>query len=64
MSLFAELRRRNVLRAGALYVAGAWALAQGVAQLLPARLRFDPTLEGLREDPRFAALVRQMQFPE
>ncbi|MEO7050056.1 MAG: tetratricopeptide repeat protein [Rhodanobacter sp.] len=31
----AELRRRNVLRAGALYVAIAWALAQGVAQLLP-----------------------------
>ena len=30
-----ELRRRNVLRAAALYAAGAWALAQGVAQLLP-----------------------------
>lgn len=30
-----ELRRRNVLRAGALYVAGAWALTQGMAQLLP-----------------------------
>ena len=35
MSLFAELKRRNVLRAAALYVAAAWALAQGVAQLLP-----------------------------
>lgn len=34
-SLFAELRRRNVLRAGALYAAAAWALAQGAAQLLP-----------------------------
>jgi TolB-like protein/Tfp pilus assembly protein PilF len=33
--LFTELRRRNVLRAGALYVATAWALAQGAAQLLP-----------------------------
>ncbi len=31
----AELRRRNVLRTGALYPAGAWALAQGVAQLVP-----------------------------
>lgn len=31
----AELRRRNVLRASALYAAAAWALAQGVAQLLP-----------------------------
>lgn len=31
--LFAELRRRNVLRAGAFYVAVAWALAQGIAQL-------------------------------
>ena len=30
-----ELRRRNVLRAGALYVAAVWALAQGIAQLGP-----------------------------
>jgi len=35
-SFLAELRRRNVLRAGALYVAGVWALAQGLAQLSPA----------------------------
>jgi TolB-like protein/cytochrome c-type biogenesis protein CcmH/NrfG len=34
-SLFAELRRRNVFRAGALYIGAAWALSQGVAQLLP-----------------------------
>ena len=34
-SLFGELRRRNVLRAGALYIAGIWALAQGIAQLGP-----------------------------
>ncbi|HXD37825.1 MAG TPA: hypothetical protein VN624_14305 [Rhodanobacter sp.] len=34
-SLFAELRRRNVWRAGVLYAAAAWALAQGAAQLLP-----------------------------
>ncbi|MGH8126953.1 MAG: tetratricopeptide repeat protein [Gammaproteobacteria bacterium] len=34
-SFFAELKRRNVLRAGALYIAAAWALAQGAAQLLP-----------------------------
>ena len=34
-SFFAELKRRNVLRAGALYAAGAWALAQGIAQLAP-----------------------------
>jgi hypothetical protein len=32
---FAELKRRNVLRAGALYAAATWALAQGVAQLGP-----------------------------
>ncbi|MEO6064285.1 MAG: tetratricopeptide repeat protein [Lysobacterales bacterium] len=31
----AELKRRNVLRAAALYAAGAWALAQGIAQLAP-----------------------------
>jgi hypothetical protein len=35
-SMFGELRRRNVLRAGALYVAAVWALAQGIAQLGPA----------------------------
>ena len=34
-SFFGELRRRNVLRAGALYVAAVWALAQGIAQLGP-----------------------------
>ena len=35
-SFLAELNRRNVPRAGALYAAGAWALAQGIAQLGPA----------------------------
>jgi len=34
-SLFAELRRRNVFRAGALYAAAAWLLAQVVTQILP-----------------------------
>ncbi|MEO6927086.1 MAG: hypothetical protein ABI129_10525, partial [Rhodanobacter sp.] len=34
-AFFSELKRRNVLRAGALYAAAAWALAQGAAQLLP-----------------------------
>lgn len=33
--LFAELRRRNVLRAGVLYIGATWALAQGIAQLGP-----------------------------
>ncbi len=35
-SLFAELKRRNVLRAGAFYIAAIWALAQGISQLGPA----------------------------
>jgi len=34
-SLFSELKRRNVLRAGVLYAGAVWALAQGLAQLLP-----------------------------
>ena len=34
-SFIIELRRRNVFRAGALYLAGVWALAQGIAQLFP-----------------------------
>ncbi len=34
-SFFAELRRRNVLRAAAFYNAATWALAQGIAQLSP-----------------------------
>src|SRR6185437_7713535 len=32
----AELKRRNVLRAGVLYAGAVWALAQGIAQLGPA----------------------------
>jgi len=35
VSIFAELQRRNVLRAGVLYAGAVWALAQGLAQLLP-----------------------------
>jgi len=34
-SFFAEIKRRNVLRAAALYVGAVWALSQGMAQLLP-----------------------------
>lgn len=34
-SILAELKRRNVLRAGVLYIGATWALAQGLAQLLP-----------------------------
>jgi TolB-like protein/Tfp pilus assembly protein PilF len=34
--LLSELKRRNVLRAGALYIGAVWALAQGIAQLGPA----------------------------
>jgi serine/threonine-protein kinase len=33
--VFAELKRRNVLRAIVLYVGAIWALAQGIAQLAP-----------------------------
>ncbi|MGN6790576.1 MAG: tetratricopeptide repeat protein [Rhodanobacteraceae bacterium] len=32
---FSELKRRNVLRAGVLYIGSVWALAQGIAQLGP-----------------------------
>jgi len=35
-SLFAELRRRNVLRAGAFYIAAVWAFGQGLSQFSPA----------------------------
>ncbi|MEO6967850.1 MAG: tetratricopeptide repeat protein [Rhodanobacteraceae bacterium] len=35
LSFIAELKRRNVLRAGVLYIGAVWALAQGLAQLLP-----------------------------
>lgn len=34
-SFFAELKRRNVLRAAVLFIGAAWALAQGIAQLGP-----------------------------
>ena len=35
MNFFAELQRRNVIRAAVLYAGAVWALAQGLAQLLP-----------------------------
>ncbi|HWG10070.1 MAG TPA: hypothetical protein VN693_01025 [Rhodanobacteraceae bacterium] len=35
MTFLSELRRRNVLRAGVLYIGAVWALAQGIAQLTP-----------------------------
>ena len=35
LSFFAELKRRNVIRAAVLYGGAAWALAQGIAQLTP-----------------------------
>jgi TolB-like protein/Flp pilus assembly protein TadD len=34
-SFLSELKRRNVFRAGALYVGAIWALTQGIAQLAP-----------------------------
>jgi TolB-like protein/Flp pilus assembly protein TadD len=34
-AFFSELKRRNVLRAGVLYIGATWALAQGIAQLGP-----------------------------
>ncbi len=34
-SLYAELKRRNVIRAGLLYIGVVWALSQGLAQVLP-----------------------------
>ena len=35
-TFFAELKRRNVLRAAVLYAGAVWALSQGIAQLSPA----------------------------
>ena len=35
-NLFAELRRRNVFRAGAFYIAAVWAFGQGLSQFSPA----------------------------
>src|SRR5262249_12261215 len=35
-NLFAELKRRNVIRAAILYLGAVWALAQGISQLGPA----------------------------
>jgi len=34
-NFFAELKRRNVIRAAILYVGAVWALAQGISQLGP-----------------------------
>src|SRR3954462_7048120 len=34
-NFFAELKRRNVIRAAVFYLGGVWALAQGISQLGP-----------------------------
>jgi integral membrane sensor domain MASE1 len=34
-TFFAELKRRNVVRAAVLYAGAVWALTQGIAQLAP-----------------------------
>src|SRR5437763_1576682 len=34
-SFFSELKRRNVYKVALAYVVGGWALAQGIAQVLP-----------------------------
>ena len=35
MTLFSELKRRNVLRVGAAYIVGAWLLIQVVETIFP-----------------------------
>jgi hypothetical protein len=48
VSFLAELQRRNVLRAGVLYAGAVWALAQGLAQLLPLFGDYDGSRAGSR----------------
>lgn len=60
MSLIAELKTRNVIR-----MAGAWLdRAYAIHDAGLVRLPYDPALDPLRDDPRFAVLVRKMGFPK
>ncbi len=34
-NIFAELKRRNVYKVAVAYIVAGWALAQGIAQVLP-----------------------------
>lgn len=54
--LFAELQRRNVLRAVVFYAGAVWALAQGIAQLAPA-------LGGSDAAVRWFLLAAMLGFP-
>lgn len=51
-----ELRRRNILRAAALYATGVWALAQGIASL-------GPTLNAPPETTRWFLIAAALGFP-
>jgi hypothetical protein len=71
MSLSAELKRRNVLRAAAFYAASAWFLVQIVMQVhiaewvvrwivVAAAIGLPFAMLDLRGDPRFEALVKKV----
>ena len=79
-SFFAELKRRNVYKVAVAYAVVGWLLVQVATQVFPffeipnwavrlvvllmPRLRYDPTLASLHDDPRFAALVKKMGFSD
>lgn len=56
MSLIEELKRRNVLRASALYIGASWALTPA-ALISAENLRMDPIWDAIREDPGFQAIL-------
>ncbi len=74
MSLFAELKRRNVFRVGIAYVVLAWILLQVGDTLAPALhlpewinsalaiflILGDRYVENLRDDPRYEAMVSKL----
>ena len=56
MNLFAELKRRKVIRAAILYTGGVWALAQGSSQL-------GPSLGAQEWAPRWFLVAAGIGFP-
>jgi cell wall assembly regulator SMI1 len=62
-NFFGELKRRNVYKVAVAYIVAGWALAQGLAQVLPVfsvATWTHPCWNPLRGDPRFEQIIASL----